>query len=60
MSVLAGALSAWLSSRRDPCTIRISLSGSGEDEIEVPADVDETKLERLILMLRGSCPWFLN
>ena len=50
MSVLAGALSAWLSSRRSPSTIRISLPGGGE--VEVPADVDEAKLERLILMLR--------
>ena len=51
MSVLAGALSAWLSSRRSPSRLRISLPGSGE--IEVPADVDEAKLERLILTLRG-------
>ena len=50
MSVLAGALSAWLSSGRSPSTIRISLPGGGE--VEVPADVDEAKLERLILMLR--------
>jgi hypothetical protein len=50
MSVLAGALSAWLSSRRSPGTIRISLPGGRE--MEVPADVDEAKLERLIGMLK--------
>jgi hypothetical protein len=50
MSVLAGAFSAWLSSRRNPSTIRISIPGGGE--IEVPPDVDEAKLERLIRMLR--------
>ena len=49
MSVLVGALSTWLS-KRPISTIRISLPGGGE--IEVPTDVDEAKLERLILMLR--------
>jgi hypothetical protein len=50
MSLLAGALSAWLSTRRSPGTISISLPGSGQ--IEVPADVDEVKLKKLILILR--------